>query len=44
MGKVFLAMAVTGFIGLGVVEVWEGDYKKGVSSLLLAIVNGALLS
>jgi len=44
MGKTFLAMAVIGFVGLGIVEACEGDYKKGISSLLLAIVNGALLS
>jgi hypothetical protein len=44
MVRFFLAMMLIGFIGTGATQIAGGNYKQGIASVLLAIVNGALLS
>lgn len=42
--KLPLLIAIAGFVWYGVAEVLETNYKVGAASMLLAIVNGLLLS
>jgi hypothetical protein len=43
MRLVFLGMAVLGFVGLGILDLVDSNYRTGVAALLLAVVNLLLL-
>ena len=38
-----LAVALSAFVGLGLLDIAAGDIKPGVAALLLAVANGLLL-
>lgn len=42
--QVFLFVAIGAFIGLGICAMVGDEWKAGIASILLAIVNGLLLS
>lgn len=44
MRTVLLVAALSGFAGLGVLDVVDGRWSTGIASLLLAVANALLLA
>lgn len=39
MRTLFLVMMVTSFFGLGIIDCWSKNWKTGIASLLLGVVQ-----
>ena len=42
--KITLIIMISSFVVIGVLDVAKGDFRAGIVSLLLAVVNGLVLS